>query len=170
MKIIDKKILPQFYNEVVTCSKTFEIRKDEDNAEVGDILLLREWDGKEYTGRLCKRKISYILRSAEEYGLMSGYCIYGLQVADRWISTYEDLPDDLVPVNIVWINRELAGRYPDIKDEPQTATGLLYKGKWYWYSIYTVNMLSDRGVYEEAQMHEATEVLAWRFIPKYFDF
>ncbi len=78
-KTIEKKILPQFYKGIVFGHKAFEIRKDEDNAEVGDILLLREWDGEKYTGRQTKRKITCILRDCEEYGLMSGYCIYAIE-------------------------------------------------------------------------------------------
>ena len=74
---IEKKILPEFYKEVRTHRKTFEIRKDEDNIDVGDILVLREWDGEKYTGSMTRREVTYVLRNAEEYGLKEGYCIIG---------------------------------------------------------------------------------------------
>lgn len=75
---IEKKVLPEFYTEVRTHRKTFEIRKDEDDIQVGDILVLREWDGEKYTGSMTRREVTYVLRDAEEYGLMKGYCIIGM--------------------------------------------------------------------------------------------
>ena len=78
-KMIYKKILPEFYREVASGNKAFEIRKDEDDVQVGDLITLREWDGKRYTGCSVLAKVSYVLRDAEEYGLMSGYCIIGLR-------------------------------------------------------------------------------------------
>ena len=78
-RIIEKKILPEFYNEVRLHRKTFEIRKDEDNIQPGDIIDLREWDGEKYTGHHTKRIVTYVLRDAEQYGLMDGYCIIAIQ-------------------------------------------------------------------------------------------
>lgn len=49
-KYIEKKILPEYYRAVYYGEKTFEIRKDEDDIQVDDVVLLREYDGKEYTG------------------------------------------------------------------------------------------------------------------------
>ena len=45
-KIVEKKILPEYFNEVIHDRKKFEIRKDEDNLQIGDAVVLREWDGK----------------------------------------------------------------------------------------------------------------------------
>lgn len=73
----EKKILPEYFKEVVEGNKTFELRKDE-GYQVGDILILKEWD-KEYTGLYVKRIISYVLRDVPQYGLMEGYCILGLR-------------------------------------------------------------------------------------------
>ena len=47
---IEVKVLPEFYEELRMHRKTFEIRKDDRDYQVGDILVLREWNGKEYTG------------------------------------------------------------------------------------------------------------------------
>lgn len=76
-KIVEKKILPEYFNAVINGEKTFEIHKDEDNLQKGDALILREWDGEKYTGRETSRNISYILRDVPEYGLMPGYVIFG---------------------------------------------------------------------------------------------
>lgn len=79
MKIIQKKILPEYFEAVISDRKTFELRKDEDNVQPGDRLILNEWDGENYTGRSHDCLVSYVLRNVPEYGLMDGYCIIAIQ-------------------------------------------------------------------------------------------
>lgn len=76
-KIVEKKILPKHFDEVIHDRKRFEIRKDEDDLQIGDAVILEEWDGEKYTGRKVGRNIVYILRDVPEYGLMPGYVIFG---------------------------------------------------------------------------------------------
>jgi len=76
-KVISKKILPQYFKEVIEHNKNFELRKDEDDVQVGDTVILKEWDRNKYTGRELGRSITYVLRNVEEYGLKPGYCIFG---------------------------------------------------------------------------------------------
>lgn len=71
------KILPQYYEDVFKGIKQFELRKDDRDYQVGDLVRLREWDGKEYTGNKMIVGIKYVLRDCPEYGLMDGYCIFG---------------------------------------------------------------------------------------------
>lgn len=71
------KILPQYYEAVSKGIKQFELRKDDRDYQVGDLVRLREWDGKEYTGNKMIIGIKYVLRDCPEYGLMDGYCIFG---------------------------------------------------------------------------------------------
>ncbi len=78
MKVVRKKIIPQYFKDVCSGKKNFELRKDEDDIQVGDILVLEEWDlemGR--TGYCTERKVTYILRNVPEYGLKDGYCIIG---------------------------------------------------------------------------------------------
>ena len=91
MKHIEKKCLPEYYQAVRKRIKTFEIRKDDADYEVGDILELYEWDGKEYTGHKIAREITYILRNCPEYGLADGYCILVIQPIG-WNETYYTCP------------------------------------------------------------------------------
>ena len=78
MKTIRKKILPIYFDAVEEGQKNFEIRKDEDDVQVGDRLVLCEWkEDYGYTGRYATRKIKYVLRNMPEYGLKDGYCIIG---------------------------------------------------------------------------------------------
>lgn len=76
MKTVRKKILPEYFQDVKSRKKNFEIRKDEDDIQPGDVLVLEEWNGF-YTGASLRRNVKYVLRNVPEYGLMPGYCIIG---------------------------------------------------------------------------------------------
>ncbi len=76
-KIVEKKILPQYFDDVIHGKKKFELRKDEDDIQVGDAVILREWDGEQYTGLTTGRNVIYVLRNVPEYGLLPGYVIFG---------------------------------------------------------------------------------------------
>lgn len=77
MKTVSKKILPEYFRDVKVRKKNFEIRIDEDDIQVGDLLILEEWDGKAYTGSTLSERVKYVLRNVPEFGLMKGYCIIG---------------------------------------------------------------------------------------------
>lgn len=82
MKEIRKKTWSEYFEKVAAGEKNFELRKDEDGVEVGDVLILEEWipdnnGSGYYTGRKARRIARYIIRDAPEWGLMSGYCIIG---------------------------------------------------------------------------------------------
>lgn len=78
MKTIRKKILPIYFDAVESRQKNFEIRKDEDDVQIGDKLVLGEWkETYGYTGRFVTRKVKYVLRNVPEYGLKEGYCVIG---------------------------------------------------------------------------------------------
>lgn len=76
--IHEMKILQQYYKDVKSGTKTFELRKDDRNVQVGDIILLKEWTGTEYTGNELEVIVTYVLRNCREYGLAEGYCIIGI--------------------------------------------------------------------------------------------
>lgn len=78
MKRIEKKIKHEFFTEVLANTKTFELRKDEDDIQVGDVLILKEWVGH-YTGVEIEKKVTYVLRDAEQYGLKKGHCVIGFR-------------------------------------------------------------------------------------------
>lgn len=54
---MEKKILPKYFQEVREEKKNFELRKDEDDVQPGDVLILMEWENGEYTGRTEVRRI-----------------------------------------------------------------------------------------------------------------
>lgn len=78
----DLKISPIYFDQVDSRKKPFEVRKNDRDYRVGDILFLREytivdapaWD---YTGRTCTRIITYILDEPEY--VKEGFVILGIQ-------------------------------------------------------------------------------------------
>ncbi len=74
--MIELKILPKYFNDIIYGNKRFELRKNDRNFKVGDIVLLNEYDVKN-TGRYCYIIITYILDNCPEYGLDKEYCIFG---------------------------------------------------------------------------------------------
>lgn len=76
-KIHDLKILSEYYSAVVSGAKKFEVRYNDRDYKVGDILLLREFDGSFYTGRKTCVKVTYVLHGGA-YGLAEGYVILSI--------------------------------------------------------------------------------------------
>ena len=59
------KILPEFFTAIIFGKKKFEIRKNDRDFRVGDVLKLMEYDGKNYTGNFIK------LLTAENLGALA---------------------------------------------------------------------------------------------------
>lgn len=81
------KTWPVFFERMVDGSKTFEIRKDDRDFQVGDTLSLHEWSPSAnyqrgaYTDRVLRAEITYILRpvlSGDVPGIADGYCVLAL--------------------------------------------------------------------------------------------
>ena len=73
------KILPKYFTDVAAGRKKFELRFNDRNFKVGDILLLKEYENGTYTGREVKRKVKYVLYGDGTLGLSKYYCILGLK-------------------------------------------------------------------------------------------
>lgn len=73
------KTLPEYFWAVVRGDKTYELRRDDRDFRVGDLIELHEWMPRGgYTGRTYAAEITHILRDAREYGLMDGFCILSI--------------------------------------------------------------------------------------------
>lgn len=70
------KIAKMFFDAVDTGKKSFELRKNDRNYQIGDILELHEMSDGEETGRVTEKQVIYILEGFK--GLEEGYCILGL--------------------------------------------------------------------------------------------
>ena len=78
-KIHDLKLLSEYYSAVVSGAKKFEIRYNDRDYKVGDILFLREFDGLQYTGRKTCVKVTYVLHGGV-YGLAKEYVILSIRL------------------------------------------------------------------------------------------
>lgn len=99
--------------------------------------------------------VRFIERYKEEYN-------------NGWIPCSERLPEECVPVNITWINRNPESYYAKIKDVPFSATAVYYNSKWYWYSSTCVDYLSENGKNDFDLVDKDIDIIAWQPLPKPF--
>lgn len=72
------KTVNPFFNDLMLQTKTFELRRNDRDFKIDDILILKEYSVDEgYTGREEKRKVTYIL---EDFfpALSKDYVILGI--------------------------------------------------------------------------------------------
>lgn len=71
----------KFFNDVCDGKKTFEVRKDDRNFQVGDKLILEEWDNGQYQYAVCTVEVTYILGREEDEKMYvpDGYVILGIK-------------------------------------------------------------------------------------------
>ena len=87
----------------------------------------------------------------------------------QWILCSERLPQNMEPVNITWVNREPVPYYMHIKDKPFTATGIYFKGKWYWWSSTCDDILCEYGQNEIDEVVDGIDIVAWMPLPKPYE-
>lgn len=78
------KVWKQFYPELQAGTKTFEVRINDRNYQVGDMLILQEYDPlhQVYTGQVLYRRVTYILHGGKlagmTFGIDAGYVIMAI--------------------------------------------------------------------------------------------
>jgi len=77
----DLKIIAPYFGYLQQGLKDFEIRFDDRDFLVDDILNLQEYKYNEWTGECAQKRIKYILRRFE--GLQMGYVVLGLEDIKR---------------------------------------------------------------------------------------
>ena len=84
---IEKKIWPKYFEKICNGEKDFEVRLNDYEYNIGDVLLLREWnpENKTYTGKSIEKTIKYIAKTkdmkywTEEEIQKNGFVILGLK-------------------------------------------------------------------------------------------
>ena len=90
-KTHDLKTVQPFYFDVVEERKTFEIRKNDRDFRIGDILLLHEWDdSRGYSGHYCVRRVTYLVQGV--YGLPADVCVMSLEPCSLRTPRAKDSP------------------------------------------------------------------------------
>jgi ribosomal protein S17 len=84
MKIIEKKTWPELFEKVKNREKNFDVRLADFKCLPGDVLMLKEWDPKtkNYTGRVIRRKVKFIIntKDLEKFWSKSEIKKHGFQV------------------------------------------------------------------------------------------
>lgn len=84
------KIEPQFFDDVVSGKKTFEIRKNDRDFKVGDFLALDEYADNKFSGRCCLVEALYILYGGTK-SLPLGYVC--MSIRPCYIGRWKDRPE-----------------------------------------------------------------------------
>lgn len=78
------KCWPEFFAAIKDGVKTFDLRRDDRDYQVGDDMVQEEYRGGtgEYTGRELRCKITFIARgySFEKFGLAPGFCCLAIKL------------------------------------------------------------------------------------------
>lgn len=85
MKVHSLKTIHQFFQDVWNEEKSFEIRNNDRNFQIDDLLLLQEYDANnnKYSGREILCDITYILYDFEVEGIMTGFCVIGISIVKK---------------------------------------------------------------------------------------
>jgi hypothetical protein len=97
---IRKKCWPQFFEEVFSGEKKYELRLADFECNPGDVLVLEEWDPqtKQYTGRSLRKKVTWV-------GKTKGFEVWPKQDVEKFGYQIMSLDDEV---------RELKGSNLDI--------------------------------------------------------
>ena len=85
MTVHELKTWPEFFEPVARLEKPFEIRVNDRDYQVNDVLYLREFepDSAKYSGRWVARRVSYLM-IGPAFGLKHGWACMGLGHTD-WL-------------------------------------------------------------------------------------
>ena len=72
------KTYPKYFQATREGTQPFEVRTTDRDFQVGDVLILKEWDNIKYSGREIGAVVRYVLR--DFIGLREGYVALGLQI------------------------------------------------------------------------------------------
>lgn len=84
----------------------------------------------------------------------------------EWISVKDRLPENIEPVNIVWVNNDPETYYSSIKGKAFTGTGYYHNGKWWWYSCVCEDYLCEYGNSPSDEVDDAIEITHWIPLPE----
>lgn len=85
MKLHELKVKDEYFREVLRENKTFELRKNDRDYQVGDLIHFVDIEGSNHIignpfyNKNLVFQITYILKDVPQYGLDKDYCILGIK-------------------------------------------------------------------------------------------
>lgn len=125
---------------------------------------LREWSEHENLVEENRTMADLLFKAADTIEMLSEKVR-----ADRpqeWIPCSERLPEDIRPVIVTWKNTDPKSYYQYIVGKHFIGTAHYHRGKWYWYSSVTEDLLAEYGKCDSEEFDEAIEVVAWMPLPQ----
>lgn len=84
----------------------------------------------------------------------------------QWIPVTDRPPEELVLVNVVWVNRVPEPYYKKIKGVPFSGTACFFEGRWYWDSPIVLDLLSEYGKDDPDLVDDAVDITHWMPLPE----
>lgn len=78
LRVHNLKIKPKYFKYVLLGVKKFEVRRNDHDFKVNDLMVLEEYDGKRCTGKYINTEITYVLDDPEY--CKEGYVILGFKI------------------------------------------------------------------------------------------
>lgn len=87
-RVHELRTWPSFFQAILDRRKTFEIRRNDRDFAVGDMLVLQEWNPTEdfYTMRSLRAEITYVMYGGR-FGIDPEFCVLGF-------TSFEEVNDD----------------------------------------------------------------------------
>lgn len=79
MTVHHLKTIEPYYSLVYLGLKTMELRYNDRDFKIGDILVLEQFVDGQLTGLHVERLVTNVLTDAKQFGLMDGYCIMSIK-------------------------------------------------------------------------------------------
>lgn len=89
------KIAPEYFEAVSNGTKTFEIRRNDRDFKVGDIIKLKEFSDHLYTGPMVLVKVLGVFSGLSDYGVDPEYVVLSIKVVEnrvKWKQLINVLP------------------------------------------------------------------------------
>lgn len=82
-KVHELKTLESNFKDVVTSKMTFQLRKSDRDFTIGDILVLKEFDGQYLTGNIQVAKVNNTLSHDE--GIREGFVLLNIKLLSGYV-------------------------------------------------------------------------------------
>ena len=156
----------------IPCSeqnKIGDLKYDAQEREKAVVQLRKQWQDAEMfictmCGHFDHNIVGNIVYGNKNCGEIVGYPY--CKKFTPWIPCSERPPEELEPVNVVWVNHRPEPYYGKIKDVPQKATAVYYRKKWYWWSCVCEDFLAEYGRNEPDLVDSDIEITHWMPLPE----